>query len=177
MSEFVAKRYGFGILLDWELFCVELQVLALFERIPYADLPLLLMDKICVKITACLRAVFYVVSGAGAVWADPWRGPPPPADGQDQQPTCGHDSYQDGRTPSLHQVSLFTDGGGGRFVLISVPDPWHFGVDPDPSVFIIDLQDANKKLIFFKTFFCIVLFEGTFTSFSKIKSQKEVSLL
>jgi hypothetical protein len=27
--------------------------------------------------------------------------------------------------------------------------------DPDPSVFIIDLQDANK------TFFCILLFEGT----------------
>jgi hypothetical protein len=43
------------------------QVLALFERIPDADLPLLLMDKICVKITACLRAVFYVASGAGAV--------------------------------------------------------------------------------------------------------------
>ncbi len=50
----------------------------------------------------------------------------------------------------------------------SVPDPWHFGVDPDldprihasnlwiriripdpdPAVFVIDLQDANKKLIF-----------------------------
>ncbi len=31
----------------------------------------------------------------------------------------------------------------------SVADPWHFGVDPDPdpSIFIIDLQDANKKRI------------------------------
>jgi hypothetical protein len=31
-------------------------------------------------------------------------------------------------------------------------------------------QDANKKLMFFN----LLLFEGTFTSFSKIKSQKEV---
>ncbi len=47
-------------------------------------------------------------------------------------------------------------------VLISVPDPWHFGIgsadpflwlmdpdpdldsDPDPAIFAIDLQDANK---------------------------------
>jgi hypothetical protein len=34
----------------------------------------------------------------------------------------------------------------------SVPDPWHFGVDPDPSIFIIDLQDANRKRIFLKVF-------------------------
>jgi hypothetical protein len=46
--------------------------------------------------------------------------------------------------------------------------------DPDPSIFITDLQDANKKL--FKKFFpCILLFEGTYTSFSKIKSQKYVT--
>jgi hypothetical protein len=44
--------------------------------------------------------------------------------------------------------------------------------DPDPSIFIVDLQDANKKLIFFK-FFCIVLFEGTFTSFFKVKKSKK----
>ncbi len=30
----------------------------------------------------------------------------------------------------------------------SAADPCHFGVDPDPANFIIDLQDANKKLIF-----------------------------
>ncbi len=47
----------------------------------------------------------------------------------------------------------------------SVADPWHFGVgpdprihvwlrdpDPDPAIFVIDLQDANKKL-FFTSFF------------------------
>jgi hypothetical protein len=44
--------------------------------------------------------------------------------------------------------------------------------DPDPSIFIIDLQDANKKLNTFKKFFCIVLFEGTFTSFFKDKKSK-----
>ncbi len=49
----------------------------------------------------------------------------------------------------------------------SVADPWHFGVDPclwlldpDPAIFVIDLQDANKKLIKKIGF---LLFEGTFT--------------
>jgi hypothetical protein len=49
------------------------------------------------------------------------------------------------------------------------PDPY---ADPDPSIFIIDLQDANKKQIIFKKFFFIVLFEGTFTSFFKDKKSK-----
>ena len=48
--------------------------------------------------------------------------------------------------------------------------------DPDsdlyPSIFIIDLQDANKKLISLKKFFCLLLFEGTFTSFFKDKKSK-----
>ncbi len=38
--------------------------------------------------------------------------------------------------------------------------------DPDPAIFVIDLQDANKKQ-FKKMFFCLLLFEGTLTSFSK----------
>jgi hypothetical protein len=46
--------------------------------------------------------------------------------------------------------------------------------DPDPSIFIIDLsrcqQKTNKK-----KFFCIFLFEGTFTSFFKGKNLKEVT--
>jgi hypothetical protein len=54
-------------------------------------------------------------------------------------------------------------------------DPCHFGVDsdpdPDPSIFIIDLQDANKKLIK-KKFSCILLFEDTFTSFFEGKKSK-----
>ncbi len=31
--------------------------------------------------------------------------------------------------------------------------------DPDPAIFVIDLQDAKKKLI--KKKFCLLLFEGT----------------
>jgi hypothetical protein len=45
-------------------------------------------------------------------------------------------------------------------------------MDPDPSVFIIDVQDANKKLFFKEKFSCILLFEGTFTSFFKYKKSK-----
>jgi hypothetical protein len=41
--------------------------------------------------------------------------------------------------------------------------------DPDPAIFVIDLQDAGKKLIFSHNFFCLLLFEGTFTSFFKDK--------
>jgi hypothetical protein len=48
-------------------------------------------------------------------------------------------------------------------------------MDPDPAIFVIELQDANKKLIFFKKFFSLITFEGTCTSFSKIINQKEVT--
>jgi hypothetical protein len=44
--------------------------------------------------------------------------------------------------------------------------------DPDPAIFVIGLQDANNKLILKKSFSA---YEGTFTSFSKIKSTKEVT--
>jgi hypothetical protein len=40
--------------------------------------------------------------------------------------------------------------------------------DPDPAIFVIDLQEANKKTNK-KKFFCLLLFEGTFTSFFKDK--------
>jgi hypothetical protein len=48
------------------------------------------------------------------------------------------------------------------------PDP---AMDPDPAIFVINLYDANKNLFFSKCF-CLLLFEGKFTYFSKIKSQK-----
>jgi hypothetical protein len=32
--------------------------------------------------------------------------------------------------------------------------------DPEPAIFVIDIQDANKKLIFFKKFFWLLI-EGT----------------
>jgi hypothetical protein len=48
--------------------------------------------------------------------------------------------------------------------------------DPDP-IFVINLQEANKKLIFFITFFCLLLVESTYIyiSLKKIKSLKEVT--
>jgi hypothetical protein len=44
--------------------------------------------------------------------------------------------------------------------------------DPDPAIFIIDLQGANKKLIKQKIFFSISLFGGTFTLFLKVKNSR-----
>jgi len=45
------------------------------------------------------------------------------------------------------------------------PDP-----DPDPAIFVNDLQDkTSTKNYFFSTCFCLLLFEGTFTSFFKDK--------
>jgi hypothetical protein len=37
--------------------------------------------------------------------------------------------------------------------------------DPDPAIFVIDLQDANTKLILKTKFYCLLLFESTFLSF------------
>jgi hypothetical protein len=50
------------------------------------------------------------------------------------------------------------------------PDP---DSDPDPAIFVIYLQDANKKLILKKVF----LFEGAFTSFFKDKKSMRVRIL
>jgi hypothetical protein len=44
--------------------------------------------------------------------------------------------------------------------------------DPDPAIFFIDLQEANKKQNFFVKFFCLLFFEGTFTSVLKDKKSK-----
>jgi hypothetical protein len=40
--------------------------------------------------------------------------------------------------------------------------------DLDPAIFVIDLQDADQKVIS-KKFSCFLLFKGTFTSFFKDK--------
>jgi hypothetical protein len=44
-------------------------------------------------------------------------------------------------------------------------------IDPDPAIFVRDPQDANKKLIL-KKFFCLLVFENTFTSSFKYKKSK-----
>jgi hypothetical protein len=41
-------------------------------------------------------------------------------------------------------------------------------MDPDPPIFANDLQEANQK--YFKKFFSLLVFEGTFTSFFKDKT-------
>jgi hypothetical protein len=41
--------------------------------------------------------------------------------------------------------------------------------DPDPSIFIIDLQDANKKIIL-KKFIVYYFFKVLLHQFSKVKS-------
>jgi hypothetical protein len=43
---------------------------------------------------------------------------------------------------------------------------------PDPVIFVIDLQDADKNRNLKKKIFCLLLFEGTFTSFFKDKNFK-----
>jgi hypothetical protein len=45
--------------------------------------------------------------------------------------------------------------------------------DPNPPIFAIDLQEANKKP-FFKVF-CLLLFAGTFTLFFKDKKSKRIN--
>ncbi len=48
--------------------------------------------------------------------------------------------------------------------------------DSDPSIFIIDLKDANKKLILQKKSFSVLYFlKVLLHHFSKVKSQKEVT--
>ncbi len=45
--------------------------------------------------------------------------------------------------------------------------------DPDPAIFVTELQDGNQKLIYQKNFVCELLLEGTFTSFFKDKQAKK----
>jgi hypothetical protein len=71
----------------------------------------------------------------------------------------------------------FWCGSGSGFadpclcLMDSDPDP---DAGPDPPIFVIDFQEANKKLIIFKKFFCL-LGKVHLHHFSKIKSQKEVT--
>jgi hypothetical protein len=48
-------------------------------------------------------------------------------------------------------------------------------MDPDPPIFVIDLQEANKKLIFYLSCSAYYFMKVHLHHFSKIKSQKEVT--
>ncbi len=47
------------------------------------------------------------------------------------------------------------------------------GTEPDPAIFVLDLQDVNKKLFFSAYYFLKVQYINII--FSKIKSHKEVT--
>jgi hypothetical protein len=47
--------------------------------------------------------------------------------------------------------------------------------DPDPSIFIIELQDANKKLIFKKKNSAYYFLKVLLHHFSKVKIQKDLA--
>jgi hypothetical protein len=47
--------------------------------------------------------------------------------------------------------------------------------DPDPAIFVTDLQDANKEQIFLQSFSAYYFLKVHLHHFSKIKSQKEVT--
>ncbi len=51
--------------------------------------------------------------------------------------------------------------------------------DPDPAIFVSDLQDVNKKLFFFSTFFAYYFLKVHlhlhYRYFSKIKSHTDVT--
>jgi hypothetical protein len=49
------------------------------------------------------------------------------------------------------------------------------GSSPDPAIFVIDLQDANKKLIFLKSLSAYYFLNVHLHHFSKIESLKEVT--
>ncbi len=84
--------------------------------------------------------------------------------------------------PALHQQGRQHRGLLGKD-RNSVPDPWHFGVDPDPRIHAADKWirillfslltfKAPTKTNLKKKFFCLLLFYGTSTSFFKDKMSK-----
>ncbi len=90
---------------------------------------------------------------------------------------------EDDLDPIYSIESLATDTN----VLTSVPDTWHFGVDPDPQIHAsvrirMRIWILLFSLLTFKTptknefknkKFCSLHFEGTFTSFFKDKKPKK----
>jgi hypothetical protein len=62
---------------------------------------------------------------------------------------------------------IFWCGSGSADPCLRLMDP-----DPDLPLFVIDLQEANKKQFFLNKFFCLLLFKGTFTSFFNNKKSK-----
>ncbi len=102
---------------------------------------------------------------------DVYRHRDPPLAGRDPEPVPLHSPRHrtspsaPGTRPAKHGIASWEQCCGsmtfwcGSGSGSGSADPCLWLMDPDPSIFIIALQDANKKLIS-----CILLFEGTFTS-------------
>ncbi len=56
---------------------------------------------------------------------------------------------------------------------IYASDLWIRILDPDPAIFVIDIQDANTKQIFYFIVSAYYFLKVHLHLFSKIKSQKE----
>ncbi len=71
----------------------------------------------------------------------------------------------------LHQCSgsMTFWGGSGS----GSSDPCFWLMDPDPAIFVRDLQDSSKNLIFYTIFSAYYFLKAHLHNFSKIKSQKE----
>ncbi len=109
--------------------------------------------------------------------------------GLDQAITATKRSFIDRETKNIFHESknnvvisvftLYTTEG-------SVADPWHFGVDPDPCLWLMDQDPYSDpdpviwsltfktptKTTFKKEFLCMLLFEDRCTSFVKEKKVK-----
>jgi hypothetical protein len=66
----------------------------------------------------------------------------------------------------------FWCGSGSADSCLLLIDP---DADTDPAIFVIDLQEANKKSNFYKVFLLIPSWRYILHHFSKIKSPKEVT--
>ncbi len=68
-----------------------------------------------------------------------------------------------------HLIYLIKTKQGHNYTILtfSVPEPWHFGTNPDPALFVSDLQDANKKYFFSLSFYAL-----SFWFFKYKKSQR-----
>jgi hypothetical protein len=72
----------------------------------------------------------------------------------------------------IHDILVWIRIRGSMSLTIMDPDP---NADPDPAIFVIDLQGANKKLFLKKSFSVYYLLKVHLYHFSKIKSPKEVT--
>jgi hypothetical protein len=66
----------------------------------------------------------------------------------------------------------FWCGSGSADLCLGLMDP---DADPDPAIFVMDLQFANLKLILKKSFTAYYFLKVLLHNFSKIKSPKEVT--